>query len=108
MTGFWAGASRLSRELTLLTQLEVFTGGSADASLEPVSTITTILEPDADGSIHLPVPEEMRGGKVKVTAHLEAVSASPRPTPRFGCLAGKIRLAGDFDAPLEDFEEYMK
>jgi hypothetical protein len=73
-----------------------------------VSTITTILEPDADGSIHLPVPPEFRGSKVKVTAHLEAVPAFQRPEPRFGCLAGKIRLADDFDAPLEDFEDYMK
>jgi hypothetical protein len=39
-----------------------------------VSTITAILEADADGSIHLPVPEEMRRGKVKVTATLITVS----------------------------------
>jgi hypothetical protein len=38
-----------------------------------VSTITAILEPDADGSIHLPVPAEMRRGKVKVIATLIAV-----------------------------------
>lgn len=74
----------------------------------PVNTITTILEADADGSIHLPIPPEFRGGKVKVIAHLEAVRDSPRPKPRFGCLAGKIRLADDFDAPLEDFEDYSK
>jgi hypothetical protein len=39
-----------------------------------VSTITAILEADADGSIHLPVPPEMRRGKVKVTATLISVS----------------------------------
>lgn len=38
-----------------------------------MSTITAILEPDADGSIHLPVPAEMRRGKVKVIATLIAV-----------------------------------
>jgi uncharacterized protein DUF2281 len=26
----------------------------------------------------------------------------------FGCLRGKISLSPDFDAPLEDFREYME
>jgi len=40
-----------------------------------MSTITTILEPDSDGCLHLPVPEEMRGGKVKIVASLEAANS---------------------------------
>ncbi len=36
-----------------------------------MSTITAILEPDADGSLHLLLPPELRGGKVKVEAKLE-------------------------------------
>jgi hypothetical protein len=39
-----------------------------------MSTITAILEPDSDGCLHLPVPEELRGGKVKVVASLESAS----------------------------------
>ena len=27
--------------------------------------------------------------------------------PVFGCAKGKFRLSDDFDAPLEDFQEYM-
>lgn len=27
--------------------------------------------------------------------------------PAFGCGAAKIKIAPDFDAPLEDFKEYM-
>ena len=45
-------------------------------NLPAMSTITAILEPDPDGCLHLPVPEEMRGGKVKVIASLETVVAS--------------------------------
>ena len=72
-----------------------------------MSTITAILEPEADGSLRLPLPAELRHTPVKVTATLEAaVAAGPRP--RFGCLAGKIQLAPDFDKPLEDFKEYME
>jgi hypothetical protein len=32
----------------------------------------------------------------------------PTPKPAFGCGAVKIKIAPDFDAPLEDFKEYMQ
>ena len=71
-----------------------------------MSTITAILEPDVDGSLHLPLPVDMRHGKIKVVATLwVAASDATAQTIRkgFGCLKGKIRMAPDFDAPLEDF-----
>ena len=71
-----------------------------------MSTITAILEPEADGSVHLPLPPELRRTPVKVTATLEAASLTERPS--FGCLAGKIELRPDFDEPLEDFKDYME
>jgi|688.fasta_scaffold275482_2 hypothetical protein len=37
-----------------------------------MSTITAILEPDVDGTLHLPLPADMRSSKVKVVATLEA------------------------------------
>ncbi len=53
---------------------------SRDAgSLRFVSTITAILEPDADGTVHLPLPTELRHGKVRVEAKVEAVE-----TPAIG------------------------
>lgn len=30
-----------------------------------------------------------------------------RIVPKFGSAKGKIRLAPDFDAPMEDFKDYM-
>ena len=46
-----------------------------------MSTITAILEADADGTLHLPVPAELRRGKVKVVATLQAEQGtSDRPT----------------------------
>lgn len=45
-----------------------------------MSTITAILEADADGSLHLPLPAEMRRGKIKVVASLTAVSADAEMT----------------------------
>ena len=45
-----------------------------------MSTVTAILEPDADGTVHLPVPEELRHGKLHVVATLEAISDTSKPT----------------------------
>ena len=37
------------------------------------------------------------------------VSAEPvKKTPKPGCMKGKIWMAEDFDAPLDDFREYME
>jgi hypothetical protein len=49
----------------------------------------------------------LRHTKVKVTATLEAVPGSAA-RPQFGSLAGKIWMAPDFNAPLNDFKEYME
>jgi len=49
-----------------------------------MSKITAILEADEDGTLHLPVPPELRHKKVRVTATLEAaadLAAAERRTP---------------------------
>ena len=46
-----------------------------------MSTITAIIEPDSDGCVRLPVPEEMRGGNVKVIASLESVQTGVEAPP---------------------------
>jgi len=70
-----------------------------------MSTIVATLEPDVDGTLHLPLPPELRHGKLKVTATVETVS--PTSKAKAGCLKG-IWMAPDFDEPLEDFKEYME
>ena len=42
-----------------------------------------------------------------VTAPPEKVSKMSREA-MFGCMRGQFRMADDFDAPLEDFKEYME
>ncbi|HWE01207.1 MAG TPA: DUF2281 domain-containing protein [Tepidisphaeraceae bacterium] len=82
-----------------------------------MSTIKATMEPDPDGTLHLPLPPELRHGPINVTATLEpAEPSSPAkdsPEPRanlkgFGCLRGKIWMADDFDEPLDDFKDYME
>ena len=62
-----------------------------------MSTITAILEPDADGTLHLPLPAELRHGKIKVEAKLEAA----QPATPTDASAGK-------GTPLEAFKELRK
>lgn len=78
-----------------------------------MSTITVIMEPAADGTLHLPVPAEWRYQRIRVKAEMEPLEAETNEDAAasnlkgFGCLKGKIRMAPDFDEPLEDFKEYM-
>ena len=78
-----------------------------------MSTITAILEADADGTLHLPLPSFLQTGKVKITAMLEpapneapSVQENVRMVPKPGSMIG-FWMSPDFDEPLEDFAEYM-
>ena len=68
----------------------------------PVSTITAILEPDVDGTLHLPIPAEMRSAKVKVTAMLESVGSRPSQPEAIEALRTLSRLGtfGDIENPV--------
>ena len=48
-----------------------------------MNRITAILDPHADGTLHLPLPEALRHGKVQITATLEAApnSVAAQSTP---------------------------
>ncbi len=70
-----------------------------------MSTITAILEPDADGTLHLPLPPEWRECSIRVKAEMEPVEELK--TPRPGGLKG-FWMAADFDEPLADFQEYTE
>jgi hypothetical protein len=57
-----------------------------------MSTITAILHPDADGTLHLPLPAELRNARVKVTATLELAHDETEPAMRVAALAALKRL----------------
>ena len=54
-----------------------------------------------------PIP--VKGNYEVLITFLEPLKAKVpvRPPFEYGSMSGKIRRADDFDAPLEDFEEYM-
>jgi len=78
-----------------------------------MSTLTAIMEPAADGTLHLPVPAAWRQRSIRVKVEMEPVGEWPeKPAAEtvlkgFGCLRGKIAMAADFEEPLEDFKDYM-
>jgi prevent-host-death family protein len=50
----------------------------------------------------------MRGEEVVIVREDQpAVKLVPALRPGYGCMKGQIRIAEDFDAPLDDFAEYM-
>ncbi len=80
------------------------------SNVTAMSTIIAILQPDADGTVHLPVPAPWRHLPIRVKAELEPVAGAAEPQPSlkgFGCLRGKISMSPDFDEPLEDFKDYL-
>lgn len=53
------------------------------------------------------------GEEITVTRHGKVVARVVPPVkeaslPRIGALKGQVWIADDFDAPLEEFKEYMK
>jgi hypothetical protein len=70
-----------------------------------MNTFTAILEPQADGTLHLPLPSDWLKYRVRVSAQLEPIKPKSH-LKGFGCLRGKISMLPGFDDPIEDFKEY--
>jgi prevent-host-death family protein len=68
-----------------------------------------------EAKTHLPdlIETAIRGIEVVITKDnrpvVKLVPLAPSKShPRFGSAAGLITMSEDFDAPLEDFKDYMK
>jgi len=70
-----------------------------------MSTISAILEADADGTLHLPLPAPLRHGKIKVEARLERVRGTgPEEEARQRELTeilGRIRTRNPFQGIVD-------
>lgn len=80
-----------------------FTRPASWATLSGMSTITAILEADADGTLHLPVPQSLRRGKVKAVATLESEQEkNDRPTRETALAAlRELRKLGTFEEIID-------
>jgi len=73
---------------------------SLGAAQWPLMTLAELLEQQA---MALPAEERKKLG-AKLLA--SAATAAPLRRRRAGSAAGRVHMAPDFDAPLEDFAEY--
>ncbi|MDX2064495.1 MAG: hypothetical protein SFX74_02010 [Fimbriimonadaceae bacterium] len=67
-------------------------------------TLTLVVE--TEGEVMVRLPSLRPGDTVRVQVDVVANEA-PRPRLQFGAYRGKIWIADDFNAPIEDFAEYM-
>ena len=68
-------------------------------------SITQTVEVPASHRLTIDVPLEVPAGPVILTFTPKV--EQPIKERVFGCAKGKIWMADDFDAPLEDFKDYM-
>jgi hypothetical protein len=69
-----------------------------------MSITQTVDIPDSH-RLTIDVPREIPSGRAILT--FTPAKPEPQKVPVFGCAKGKYRMAEDFDAPLEDFKDYM-
>ena len=68
-------------------------------------SITQTIDIPASHRLTIDVPREIPTGPVILT--FTPKEEKPKKERVFGCSKGKYRMADDFDAPIEDFKDYM-
>jgi hypothetical protein len=70
-------------------------------------TVTQTVEIPASRCLNIEVPHEVPIGPVILTFTPNMAVQERKKEREFGCAKGQFRMADDFDAPLEDFKDYM-
>ena len=70
-------------------------------------TITQTVEIPESRQLTIEVPQEVPAGTAILTFTPKAAEQKPIKERVPGCLKGQIWMAEDFDAPLDDFKDYM-
>jgi len=67
--------------------------------------ITQTVDIPPSRRLTIEVPHDVPPGRTILT--FTPTGTEPGKEREFGCLKGQIWMAEDFDAPLEDFSDYM-
>jgi len=70
-------------------------------------SITQTVEIPDSHRLTIDVPREIPAGPVILTFTPKATTPKKGERGGFGCVKGDYWMADDFDAPLEDFKDYM-
>jgi len=68
-------------------------------------TITQTVEIPVTRRLIIEVPKEIPEGSVILS--FTPAGTEKNKVPVFGCAKGQFIMSDDFDAPLEDFKDYM-
>ena len=61
-----------------------------------MSTIMAVLDADPDGTLHLPLPPDLRGTRVRVEAKLEAAPSAAKSPVELRAIMQKLRDRNPF------------
>jgi hypothetical protein len=64
----------------------------------PVSTITAVLDADPDGTLHLPLPPDLHGTRIRIEAKLEATKPALQAEGGLRAVMCQIRARNPFRA----------
>jgi hypothetical protein len=64
----------------------------------PVSTITAVPDADTDGTLHLPLPPDLHGTRIRIEAKLEATQPAPQAEGDLRAVMRQIRARNPFRA----------
>ena len=70
-------------------------------------TIEQTIEVPINHRLIIDVPPEIPAGPVVLTFRPKAIVQEQKKEREFGCAKGQFWMADDFDAPLDDFKDYM-
>jgi hypothetical protein len=70
-------------------------------------TVTQTVEIPDSHRLTIDVPREVPAGAVILTFTPRATPPKSGERGGFGCVKGDYWMADDFDAPLDDFKDYM-
>ncbi|GBU29542.1 hypothetical protein R84B8_03114 [Treponema sp. R8-4-B8] len=70
-------------------------------------SITQTVEVPASRRLTIEVPREIPMGPVILSFTPKATALEQLKEREFGCVKGDYWMADDFDAPLDDFKDYM-
>ena len=68
-------------------------------------TITQTVDIPNSRRLIIDIPREIPMGRTVVA--FTQIETKPMKERGFGCAKGQFKMAADFDAPLEDFKDYM-
>ena len=70
-------------------------------------TITQTIDIPANHRLTIDVPLEVPAGQAILTFTPKPVAQEQKKEREFGCVKGDYWMAEDFNAPLDDFKDYM-